>query len=85
MNPRKSAEQIRKAWAEDPRWKGTKRGYTAEDVVQLRGTVSIEYSLARQGAEKLWHYVNNEPFVNSLGALTGNQAMQKVKAGLKAI
>ena len=85
MNAANAAEQIKKSWAEDPRWKGVRRGYTAEDVVQLRGTVSIEYSLAKQGAEKLWHYVNNEPFINSLGALTGNQAMQQVKAGLKAI
>ena len=85
MNASNAAEQIKKSWAEDPRWKGVRRGYTAEDVVQLRGTVSIEYSLAKQGAEKLWHYVNNEPFINSLGALTGNQAMQQVKAGLKAI
>ena len=85
MNANNAAEQIKKSWAEDPRWKGVRRGYTAEDVVQLRGTVSIEYSLAKQGAEKLWHYVNNEPFINSLGALTGNQAMQQVKAGLRAI
>jgi isocitrate lyase len=80
-----TAEQLKKDWAENPRWKGVERGYTAEDVVRLRGTVNIEYSLARQGAEKLWRLMHEEPFVNALGALTGNQAMQQVKAGLKAI
>src|SRR5450830_1318886 len=72
-------------WAENPRWTGVKRNYTADDVVRLRGSVQIEHTLAKRGAEKLWHLVNNEPFVNALGALTGNQAMQQVKAGLKAI
>jgi isocitrate lyase len=61
------------------------RPYTAEDVDRLRGTLHIEHSLARRGAEKLWHLVNNEPFINALGAMTGNQAMQQIKAGLKAI
>ena len=77
--------QMKKDWAENPRWKGVTRPYTAEDVDRLRGTVHIEHSLARRGAEKLWHLVNNEPFINALGAMTGNQAMQQVKAGLKAI
>jgi len=72
-------------WAENPRWKGIKRDYTAEDVVRLRGSVQIEHTLAKRGAEKLWKLLGNEPFVNALGALTGNQAMQQVKAGLKAI
>jgi isocitrate lyase len=76
---------LEKEWAENPRWKGIKRGYTAEDVVRLRGSVPIEHTLAKRGAEKLWNLINTEPFVNSLGALTGNQAMQQVKAGLKAI
>ena len=76
---------LEKDWAENPRWKGIKRGYSAADVVRLRGSIPIEHTLARRGAEKLWHLVNNEPFVNTLGALTGNQAMQQVKAGLKAI
>ncbi|KQU66180.1 MULTISPECIES: isocitrate lyase [unclassified Rhizobacter] len=76
---------LEKDWAENPRWKGIKRGYTAADVVRLRGSLQIEHTLARRGAEKLWSLVNTEPFVNSLGALTGNQAMQQVKAGLKAI
>jgi isocitrate lyase len=72
-------------WDTNPRWKGVKRTYSAADVVRLRGSVQIEHTLAKRGAEKLWHLVNNEPFVNALGALTGNQAMQQVKAGLKAI
>src|SRR6476619_5516031 len=76
---------LQKDWAENPRWKGIKRGYTAADVVRLRGSLPIEHTLARRGAEKLWDLVNNEPYVNALGALTGNQAMQQVKAGLKAI
>ena len=68
-----------------PRWKGIKRGYSAADVVRLRGSLQVEHTLAKRGAEKLWNLINTEPFVNSLGALTGNQAMQQVKAGLKAI
>jgi isocitrate lyase len=80
-----SAEQLQKDWDSNPRWKGVKRGYRAADVVRLRGTVPVEYSLARLGAEKLWRYMQSTPFVSSLGALTGNQAMQQVKAGLKSI
>jgi isocitrate lyase len=79
------AAALEKEWAENPRWKGIKRGYSAADVVRLRGSVQIEHTLAKRGAEKLWNLINTEPFVNSLGALTGNQAMQQVKAGLKAI
>lgn len=79
------AAALEKEWAENPRWKGIKRGYSATDVVRLRGSVQIEHTLAKRGAEKLWNLINTEPFVNSLGALTGNQAMQQVKAGLKAI
>jgi isocitrate lyase len=82
---RLSAEALKKDWNENPRWKGVTRPYTPEDVVRLRGTVDIEYSLARQGAEKLWKSLHEKPFVNALGALTGNQAMQQVKAGLNAI
>ncbi len=81
-------EQIRaleQDWAQNPRWKGVRRTYSASDVVRLAGSVRIEHTLARRGAEKLWNLVNTEPFVNTLGALTGNQAMQQVKAGLKAI
>ncbi len=80
-----SAAEISQDWASNPRWRGIKRNYTAEDVVRLRGSVHIEHSLARIGAEKLWNSLHSEPFVNALGALTGNQAMQQVKAGLKAI
>jgi len=82
---RLSAEQLTKDWKENPRWKGVTRPYTAAEVERLRGTVDIEYSLARQGAEKLWRSLHEKPFVNALGALTGNQAMQQVKAGLNAI
>jgi len=80
-----SASELAASWKSDPRWAGVERAYGADDVVRLRGTVTIEYSLARLGAEKLWRYINTEPFVNALGALTGNQAVQQVKAGLKAI
>jgi isocitrate lyase len=79
------AVALEKDWAENPRWNGIKRDYSAADVVRLRGSLSIEHTLARRGAEKLWQLLQTEPFVNSLGALTGNQAMQQVKAGLKAI
>jgi isocitrate lyase len=82
---RLSVEQIKQDWDKNPRWKGVTRPYTSADVVRLRGTVDIEYSLARRGAEKLWRYLHEKPFVNALGALTGNQAMQQVKAGLNAI
>jgi isocitrate lyase len=80
-----TAEQLQQDWQNDPRWAGVARNYSAADVVRLRGTVPIEHSLARLGAEKLWSHLQKEPFVNALGALTGNQAMQQVKAGLKAI
>ena len=76
---------LKKDWAENPRWAGLKRGYSAEDVVRLRGSLQIEHTLARLGAEKLWKMCKERPFVNSLGALTGNQAMQQVKAGVPAI
>jgi len=79
------AAELRRAWANDARWAGIQRPYAAEEVVRLRGTVPIEHSLARLGAEKLWRYVHEKPFVNALGALTGNQAMQQVRAGLDAI
>ena len=76
---------LEKDWATNPRWKGIKRNYSAADVVRLRGTAAVEHTLAKKGSEKLWNLINTEPFINSLGALTGNQAMQQVKAGLKAI
>jgi len=81
----KTAEQLTREWQDNPRWRGVSRGYAAADVVRLRGTVHIEHSLARLGAEKLWRNMATLPFVNALGALTGNQAMQQVRAGLKAI
>ena len=78
-------EALRNAWNSDPRWASVKRGYTAADVIRLRGSVQIEHTLARRGAEKLWDLLHERPFVNALGAMTGNQAMQQVKAGLSAI
>src|SRR5882724_7668906 len=80
-----TAEELRSLWRDSPRWRGIERPYSAEDVVRLRGTLAVEHSIARLTSEKLWRYVNEKPFVNSLGALTGNQAMQQVKAGLDAI
>ncbi|MGE0032003.1 MAG: isocitrate lyase [Steroidobacteraceae bacterium] len=81
----KTAAQIEQEWNSDPRWKGVVRAYGGADVVRLRGSVHVEHSLARLGAEKLWRSLHELPFVNALGALTGNQAMQQVRAGLKAI
>jgi isocitrate lyase len=78
-------QRIRSDWNENPRWKGVKRGYTAEDVHRLRGSLQVEHTLARRGAEKLWRMMRERPFVSSLGALTGNQAMQQVRAGVPAI
>ncbi len=78
------AAEIAKEW-ESPRWEGITRPYTAEDVARLRGSVRIEYTLARMGAERLWDLMHERKFVRALGALTGNQAVQQVKAGLEAI
>jgi len=80
-----SAELIQHDWNTNPRWAGVKRDYTAADIVRLRGTVQEEHTLARRGSEQLWEKIHSEDYVNSLGALTGNQAVQQVKAGLKAI
>jgi isocitrate lyase len=80
-----TAEELRRQWRDSPRWRGIRRGYDAKDVVRLRGTIAVEHSIARLTAEKLWHYLGEREFVNALGALTGNQAMQQVKAGLDAI
>ena len=85
MTTLKTAEQIQHEWNTDPRWAGITRNYSAADVVRLRGTIPVEHSIARLGAEKLWRYLHEKDFVNALGALTGNQAMQQVKAGLNAI
>lgn len=73
------------AWSKHARWRGIERTYTAAEVVRLRGSKQIEHTLAKDGAMKLWSLLTNEPFINALGAMTGNQAMQQVKAGLKAI
>src|SRR6201981_2736512 len=79
------ANNLTKSWETDARWKGVQRPYTAEDVVRLSGSLPIEYTLARRGAERLWKLLHEEPYIPALGALTGNQAVQQVKAGLKAI
>ena len=76
---------VQKDWDTNPRWKGIHRSYSAADAVRLRGSLVVEQTLAKRGSEKLWGLLHTEPFVNTLGALTGNQAMQQVKAGLKAI
>jgi isocitrate lyase len=81
----KQIKSLEQDWAQNPRWQGVKRGYAAEDVVRLRGSLPIEHTLARHGAEKLWNLMHERPFVNSLGALTGNQAVQQVRAGVPAI
>src|SRR5690348_4826087 len=79
------AAELAAEWKENPRWKGITRPYSAEDVVRLRGSIKIEYTLASLGAERLWNLLHTEPYIGALGALTGNQAVQQVKAGLKAI
>lgn len=85
MKREERIQQLTTDWAVNPRWKGVTRPYTAEDVARLAGTVQIEYSIARRGAEKLWDMLHELPFVGALGALTGNMAVQQVHAGLKAI
>lgn len=82
---KQTAEQLTNNWKTNPRWAGVKRTYTAEEVLQLRGSYEIEYSIAQRGAEILWHKLHNQKVVYSLGALTGNQAIQSVQAGLEAI
>ena len=80
-----AAKQLENDWKENPRWKGITRPYSGEQVVNLRGSVQIEHTLAKLGAERLWELVNERPFVRMLSALTGNQAIQEVEAGLEAI
>jgi isocitrate lyase len=80
-----TAAEMTKQWHTDSRWKGTKRPYSSQQVARLRGSVAVEYTLARLGAERLWRLLHEEPYVAALGALTGNQAVQQVQAGLKAI
>lgn len=78
-------ESLQNSWNLDKRWEGITRPYNAEEVIRLRGSIDIEHTLARRGAEKLWNYLQTEDYIHALGALTGNQAVQQVKAGLKAI
>lgn len=85
MNRQKLADELQKSWQEDERWKGIERPYSAEDVIRLRGSLKIEYTLAERGARRLWRSLQNEDYVAALGALSGNQAVQQVKAGLQAI
>lgn len=85
VNKQQQIEELNKAWKENKRWENIERPYTAEDVVKLRGSVMIEHTLAKRGADRLYRQINEMPFVNALGALTGNQAIQQVKAGLQAI
>jgi len=79
------AAELAASWREEQRWQGITRPYSPEDVLRLRGSIQIEHTLARIGAERLWELLHTEPFINALGALTGNQAVQQVRAGLKAI
>ena len=85
MEKKERIQQLVTEWTVNPRWKGVERPYTAEEVINLRGSYSIDYSVARIGAEKLWAKLNNQDWVAGLGALTGNQAIQEVEAGLEAI
>jgi isocitrate/methylisocitrate lyase len=80
-----AAEELQRQWQTDPRWTNVDRDYTAEDVIRLRGSVQEEHTLARLGAERLWDLLHEGDYINALGALTGNQAVQQVRAGLKAI
>lgn len=85
MSKETKARNLAINWLTHPRWEGIERPYGAERVIKLRGTVEIQYSLAKEGAKKLWHKLHTQPFVAGLGALTGNQAIQEVTAGLEAI
>src|SRR3954449_11387589 len=78
-------KKLERDWESNPRWEGITRDYSADDVERLRGSIDIKYTLAELGAERLWQLLQTEPYVGALGALTGNQAIQQVRAGLKAI
>ena len=82
---RREADELERRWRMDPRWGGIERSYTAEDVVRLRGSIRIEHTLARRGAERLWRLLRRRGYVSALGALTGGQAVDMVRAGLEAI
>ncbi|HWM27056.1 MAG TPA: isocitrate lyase, partial [Woeseiaceae bacterium] len=85
MSRDEQVTELEKEWAKSPRWKGIRRDYPAADVVRLRGSVLVEHTLARIGAEKLWRLLHEDEPLCALGALTGNQAIQEIQAGLKAI
>ncbi|GAA5157718.1 isocitrate lyase [Ornithinimicrobium tianjinense] len=85
LTPAELAVELEREWAENPRWAGVERRYSAEDVIKLRGSVVEEHTLARRGAERLWEAIQTKPFTRALGALTGNQAVQMVKGGLESI
>jgi isocitrate lyase len=85
MTRDQKAQRLEKSWSSDARWKGITRTYSANDVVKLSGSIQIEHTLARMGAERLWKLLSEEPYVTALGAMSGNQALQEVQAGLKAI
>ena len=78
-------QAIKEDWDESPRWRQVRRDYSAVDVLRLRGSLLVEHALVHRGADKLWRLLTTRPYINTLGALTGNQAMQQVKAGLQAI
>ena len=82
---RREAEDLERRWATDPRWQGVERTYSAEEVVRLRGSFRVEQSVARHGAERLWDLLGSDDYTAALGALTGGQAVEMVKAGLHAI
>ena len=85
MTKQEKVNKIMNDWHRNPRWSGIERPYSAWDVVKLKGTVDIAYTLAENGAKRLWELLNKELYVAGLGALTGNQAVQEVQAGLNAI
>ena len=85
MTQEEQIKTIKRDWAENPRWAGIERGYSAADVVRLRGSVQVEYTIARMGAERLWDLMKTTDYVNALGAMTGGQAIQQIQAGLPAI
>ena len=85
MDRKEQIKQLENDWKTNPRWKNVKRGYTAEDVVKLRGSLNIEHTIAKTGSMKLWEMLKLDEPVTALGAVTGNQAIQEVQAGLKAI
>ena len=83
--PQADLTALEQEWLSNPRWRGVTRTYPAEQVFRLRGSMKIQFTVADRMARRLWHLVNSEPYVNALGAMTGNQAIQQVHAGLKTI